>query len=619
MQTYQEEYLHNLEELYALSRRKPLDGRTPEAYFAALAQDQARTETLILRNMDLLRSQLFPQLDDLFHAGREDLDHLFQFASRLLVPGKELDPGLFCQIHRALLSLARQKQDRSAMIRELYWLGIGRNSLYGRLVGLDFSLTEKYVNRMRLCFTEAAAYLKYFDELSDDETRGYILRSRANMSLGTFKHPREKIHMVKTTQEILNDQEYQKKAPALPWDRYIYMTHQQMAASISYAKDHDMTPEDVEAVMESSYIVFQRRLHEAEANRQRLSNRWALPYHTTEFYCGVLTLDQLLHQLEALMDHADLSDYSPDSCYTVISMPAFYCQYLQHYPDRIAGRETYLDILYRRILRYVEAFPKDLEGDVLFRYLCQLSHTFIEIANGLLYRDFLLKLLVRFAPQLYIHAAKVAWAAKAFCQLILSHEPDFFDDIPEFQVMPENAEKQQAILDYAAGCGLFHDIGEVNMLELFAHIGRQWMAEEEQVAQMHTDAGKNLLAPRASTSRYADAALGHHAWYDGLRGYPAAYQRLECPSRQMVDVIGLVDWLENLTGSAWLYTGESMTFDQAINAAIELEGKRFSPLLTAWLREGGAECIQSAFEQGLQAARRRLYEDSLRSLDAALP
>lgn len=72
------------------------------------------------------------------------------------------------------------------MIRELYWLGIGRNNLCSRLLGLEMPMVDYYMSRMRLCFTEAGAYLKYFDEIKDKDTRAYILRARANMSLGQF-------------------------------------------------------------------------------------------------------------------------------------------------------------------------------------------------------------------------------------------------------------------------------------------------------------------------------------------------------------------------------------------------------------------------------------------------
>ena len=127
-------------------------------------------------------------------------------------------------------------------------------------------------------------------------------------------------------------------------------------------------------------------------------------------------------------------------------------------------------------------------------------------------------------------------------------------------------------------------------------------------------AGAALLSHCPSTSRCAPAALGHHAWYDGSRGYPAAYKRLDCPERQMVDVIALVDWLETTVNPAQVYDKQAMSFDEAVQAAIELEGRRFSPLLTARLRDGRtAERIRLAFEEGRQDACRRIYDDARRA------
>ena len=133
--------------------------------------------------------------------------------------------------HQALLNLARVSRNRNRMIRELYWLGIGRNSLYNKTTGLELPEAEKYTSQMRLCFAEAAAYLKYFDEIKDTDTRGYILRSRANMSLGSFKTASEKIRLVKQTLQILQDADYQQKEPDLPWNRFVYMTRSEQHTS----------------------------------------------------------------------------------------------------------------------------------------------------------------------------------------------------------------------------------------------------------------------------------------------------------------------------------------------------------------------------------------------------
>ena len=146
----------------------------------------------------------------------------------------------------------------------------------------------------------------------------------------------------------------------------------------------------------------------------------------------------------------------------------------------------------------------------------------------------------------------------------------------------------------------------MSLLQFFAQTGRQWLEEEYEVARLHTMVGESMLKERASTRPYAAAALGHHAWYDGsAHGYPTAYRRLECPGRQMVDVVGLMDWLENVTGSGQASSGIEMSFDEAVEEAVALEGRRFSPLLTARLRDKRVtDRICQAFQEGRREADR---------------
>lgn len=610
MQPYQQEYLDNLAQIAALAAWETPDGLPFEAYAARLRENEGQRLELAGRNMELLRGCLFPVLDDLFQCGEETVAELEAFAARLYDGRVETDVGLACQIRQALLTLARQKRDRNAVIRGLYWLGLGRNSQVGKLVGLELKDIEKFTIRMRLCFTEGAAYLKYYDEIDDAETRGYILRCRANIALGQFPTPGEKVHLVKQTLQILQDKGYQEKEPSLPWDRFIYLTHQNMASSISYSREKVMSPQDMADIMESVYIVYQRRIQEAEASGKRPLARSVFNYYAIQYYCGIYDLDYLLREMERLMDGADPADFSPEGMYCTVSLPAFYCQYLQQYPERVPQRAGYLEGLYQRMLDYVDAVP-DPQGDgTLFRFLRQLAYTFVETEHGVPYGAFLELLLIRFAPEAYIHSRIVGEGAAALCQLILAEEPDFFDDIDFLRAIENREEKRQAVRDFALGCGVFHDVGKINVIDLYSGSARQWLKGEYEMAQLHTLGGGALLSQRASTRRYAAAALGHHSWYDGSRGYPEAYRRLECPERQMVDVIALVDWLDNVTRTSWVHTGARMTFDQALEEAVALEGRRFSPLLTAWLRDDDtARSLRTAFEAGGLAACRRMYDD----------
>lgn len=609
MQPYQEEYIANIKEITALTARKIPKGQSFEAYYAACLEDRGQVEQKAKRNMEILRTKLFPVLDHMREADEEELAELGEFAGQLLNIREDLDAGLFCRIHHALLSLARQKKDRGGMIRELYWLGIGANNLCNRLVGLAEVVSEPYYSQMRMYFAEAAAYLKYYDEITDLETRGYIVRSLANMALGKFKDVNQRIRMLQHTLQIMQDKGYQEKAPELPWDAYIYATHQLMAASISYSREETMTAKDVEVIMESVYLVYQRRIREAEQKKERPPVRPLFSYAAISYYCGLINLEELFRRMEELLDAADPSDFSLEGMYGVISLPAFYCQYLQQYPEQLPKRKEYVEALYRKILQYVEDFPDGEQNETLFLYLRQLSHTFVETEDSVSYGEFLQKLQLRFVPDIFVHSFTVGKAAVALSDIILKEEPDFFDDIAMFREMEDGEEKRRRILGYAMDCGIYHDIGKINFLNLYCRTARQWFEEEYEEASLHTLVGETCLAARNSTGCFADAAKGHHRWYDGTKGYPESYKRLECQYRQMVDVIGLVDWIDGVTETNCLHKGEKKTFDEAVETAISLEGRRFSPLLTARLRDKNvAEKLREVFSEGRREAYRTLYE-----------
>ena len=607
MQPYQEEYIENLKDIAALAAHRKPEGGSFAAYRLELSRRRECVERKAARNMELLRTRLFPLLDHLPQAGERELQELQEFSEKLFQVGDELDTGLFCRIHQALLNLARLTKDQKGMIRELYWLGLGKHNRCSRLVGLPFSVMENYMSEMRLCFTEAAAYLKYYDQIKDTDTRGYILRSRANMSLGEFSSAGEKIRRVKQTLQILQDKYYQEKEPALPWDRYIFMTHRQMADSISYKKDDVMSAEDIEAVMESVYIVYQTRLQEAEEKKMRKPIQAAFSYASILYYCGMSTLDDLLTKMERLMDTTELSDFSHENMYGLISLPAHYCQYLRQYPELIPARTTYIESLYQRILDYLEVFPNAPENEHLFLFLRQLANYFVETGKGIRYGEFLLKLLIRFAPDIYVQSYIVGKAAAVFGGILVEEEPGFFDDMEEIRVLRDPEEKLRAVQEYAMNAGLLHDAGKINFMNFYTRTGRQWFEEEYEMTRLHTIVGHIGLSERESTRRYAPAALGHHSWYDGSRGYPDSYKRLECPGRQMVDLISLMDWIENVTEAQYLFTGVKLTFDEAVRTAVSLEGRRFSPLLTARLQdEQIAEKIRAAFEEGRVEAWKNL-------------
>lgn len=609
MQSYQEEYIANSKEITALSVYQNPGDLSFEEYYKRLMDCKASIRNKANRNMQILREKLFPMIDCLYDTTDEEKAELWDFASKLFSNGKEIDLGLFCQIHKAFLSLARLKQDRNEMIKELYWLGIGYYYVSSRLTGSEKqAYSHKYTYQMRLYFTEAAAYLKYYDEIDDSEIRGYILRSCANMSMGTFEVLDEKIKLTKRTLMILQDKGYQEKAPDLPWDRFIITAHRQMASSISHNVKNTMTPQNVADIMESVHIVYRRQEEEAKEKNRKIQLRVQFSEYSAEYHCGLHTLDELLTKFEEVMDNTDPNDFSEDNMYGMISLPAFYCQYLEGNQEQIERRKEYIEALYQRILAYMESVPDSVNNGQLFLYLRQLSYTFLETENSISYKDFMQRLQILFTPAVYIHSLVVGRTAQTLCKIIIEEEPDFFDDIEEIRSIDDAEEKKEYILNFAMECGIFHDVGKINLITLYTNTQRQWFEEESEMAHLHTVMGKVCLSERKSTKCYSDIAHGHHSWYDGSKGYPDSYKRLECPYRQMVDVIALTDWIDNAVENDKMYSQENKTFDEAVETVISLEGKRFSPLLTARLRDKDvAEKLKIAFKESREEGCKNLY------------
>lgn len=85
MQPYQEEYIANLKDIAANTARKKPEGLSFEAYQAELSANRGQIEQKVMRNMELLKGELFPLLDHLLEADETVLAQLQEFAATVSV------------------------------------------------------------------------------------------------------------------------------------------------------------------------------------------------------------------------------------------------------------------------------------------------------------------------------------------------------------------------------------------------------------------------------------------------------------------------------------------------------------------------------------------------------
>ena len=568
MEAYQEQYLANtqkiaeLSDLYRVSAPGSADTvpeyREAEARIAELRQD----------NIRLLNEYLFPALDSLFGASREVTDGLEEFAGRLMDWKTNLDCGLYVVIHKALLSLQRVRQDRAGLLRELYQLGMGYYYLHMYVSGMDIDEVRTMNFRNEMLFTEAASYLRFFEEIEDEESRGYIIRSMANIALCT-KDRKRKIAIGRRILDIVRDPYYRALAPGLPWDVFLSRTHQQMSSCRVELSTGNLDREELAAVLDSCYEVFK-----AQQGQERPSVRWLWPLYEMEYSCGYVDAETTLDRLEQLISRTPVGEYDMSGVYGSIQLPLYYSHMLRDHP-RLADdpiRLRFMAYASEKMLDTLLSCPLDCQDNYFFYLIREAVAEYHEFPGCVTYLSLSRHLLQRFAGPLYARGRKAGRMLRVICGAMLEQLPGCFDALPFLRDQTDPKEKRAALLDYAEGCGLYYDYGLLKINLTRTERTRSLFEEEQEIYQLHCFSGWEDLQKRSSTRRYADVALGHHAWYNGAGGYPSDYQRNPSPYRQMTDAVAL---------TACMLETPDAPMEEILREISAGDGSRFSPAVTA--------------------------------------
>ena len=595
MESYQERYIENVRTIDSLNDYSQEPGEDFSAWYEKRLHNEALSEELRQENIRILNESFFPVLDHLHDADEKTLRELDEFADALMDWKNNLDCGLYVLIHDALLSRCRVRKDRSGTIRELYKLGMGIYYQNRMILGLEPERIRSFLFQNELIFTEGGSYFKYFEEIPDDETRGYIIRSLANIAL-CCEDRRRRVAVSARMLKILQDPYYRNLAPSLPWDVFLRKTHQQMSANRDVLSRGNFSGEELAAVLESCAVVFEPEKDNADPNI-----RWLWPYYEMQYSCGLVTLETTLARMEQLIRRASGSRHDISGLYAAVQLPVYYGRLLRDNPQ-VSGRperEAFLAEAYRTMMEAVLSVPPD-QTDDYFHYAVNLIITdYYEIPAVETYRSVTLRLMKKLGGRLYERSLQVSRLMEVWCGFIIDEIPDFFDELPFLKTEVPAAEKRKAVTEYAALCGIYHDFGLIKMNA--ARIGeiRMRFQREEQLYQLHPISGWDDLKARASTERFADIALGHHAWYSGNGGYPEEYVRTESPYRQMTDVAAAAVWLQEH------YSGD---FAQTADEMLEKGRTMFSPIVLSFLNV--KDCCSALHEvlQDTESRYRAAYE-----------
>lgn len=570
MQRYQIQYIENLKEIVSLTDLYSYQTSDFDDWYQHQLETRKRISQLKEENIRLLNDSFFPVLDDLHNASDADIKELEDFSDQLMDWQSNLDCGVYLQIHDALLSLYRIRKDRNGIIRELYKVGIGLYYQNRMLQGMEPERTRRYQFENEMIFTEGGSYLKFFEEIEDEQTKGYIIRSLANIAITAFDR-KKRVAISSRILKILQDKNYRKMAPNLPWDVFLRRSYQQMSANRDVLSKGSFSKEELTEILEACQIVF-----EPEKDNEKPNIRWLWPYYEMEYSCGFVDLQTTMNRMEQLIVDTPYDQYDDSGLCGNIQLPIYYGRLIRDNPS-LQKKQKYVSFLhdaYQKMMKTIMSFPLEEFRDY-FRYTVALVTTnYLEIDGVDSYESVISQLIRKLSGISYIRFLRVGEIMKLYCETIYEQESDFFDDIPFLKAINDPVKKKETLLQYAQKCGLYYNFGLLTMNMDRLRASRNLFEREFEIYKLHTTYGYDMLRTRESSRIYADIAFGHHCYYNEAGGFPEEYIRNNSDYRKMTDVLSLAIYLADS------FDGD---FTILLSEIFKEEGKRFSPMVSSYL------------------------------------
>lgn len=601
MRPYQEQYIENARKVMALSDLSGERWEDVDAFMEDHREKTACIRGIIRENTELLRANLFVVLDDIVSASEEEIGHLKDFAAHLAEGVRHLDLYLHYMIHYALTAYARHWEKRDMLIQELYHTAL---ALFYLQDNMDSTGERLYSWKMGMLFGEAASFIRIYDEIEDPETRGYIHRSMGNLALSynIFTEGEKKLKAVRRSIQILQDPVYRAKTPSLPWDTYLYKSHQERSVAMGLLRRGDSDGQLIREVMESAEYVWERQMEICRKKGTSPGLRWQVIYQESQYYCGLQPLSYLLTQLEKYYLDCGRDDFSSEGMYGNIFLPALYGHYLERCQEYRDGKKDIMCHMNRNVADYVHRVPNNQLNDQLMRYLLNFLQGFVEYPGEMQQKDIITRLIACRNPDAYVFSRMTAHMTRMLMEKVIELVPGLLVGTLCCADAGDVRERREELLQFAWDGGMLHDAGALCLYRMLLMSARNWMDEESAMYKHHVAAGVRILERCDSTRPFAPIAGGHHVYYDCGGGYPADYDRSENPVQIVTDMVSIAAYVSRVTEQATHDTMPIYTPGEAMEHVRAGAGSLFHPQLSQiWLS------MEEELSEYLQNGRREAY------------
>ncbi len=600
MKQYLQAYKDRSVQIRTLSMPPESLGSDPKQFYQQFVENYSSIKELLQENRTMLDHQVYHLLKQLPDVEEHDADRLMVFSDRL----------------------ADTRTLEMVDVRLAWFITASLEPYYKELMDThrDLERTAKYIHCLYRCQVLAYNVVQMYDRgrLTDSICQEYwdCIQESADKALSLFLSDpdifaalpagsrqelmtmdlfsatayerlyydeglvRKQIACYQQHIHRLSDPQFQSSIPSddLAFDIFSAYAYLAQVQEFLYWRD---APRDILLILDNavSYAIDYIQEH-PDNHRVDLQNELSTQ-KIIGFYLGRTSLQDMMDFYVQWTQSADPHSYDYMNLDANL-LPFFSVLWMcRSHRERIDGCRQFLLNAQRSSFEYIHSARDQGAYHTLQRFSSYILADYVELKEGISFRDYYANLLVTTQPALYVHCYMTSQISRLILTALYRSRPELLIGCCGCKTLEDVCAAIDDIHTFLYDCCIFHDIGKMFFLDTINLYNRMLFPGEFEIIKVHPAVGCAVLQHRESTRRYAEAALYHHKWYDDRGGYPnnISYSGVEnAILYQIITCSDCIDAATDTVGRTYS-TGKSihdMVADMKANS-----GRMFNPDLVA--------------------------------------
>lgn len=460
---------------------------------------------------------------------QEYVDELSEFADILFKNANGCDIGIAYKIHNLIYKYAEHYGKRNLMIKELYYQGM---TLYYLHLSIGSMRINTNGEELYGYYCKGASYITQYEEIDDEDTRGYIIRCLGNRKYGhpaikgdnnwtvgsddSYAGYEEYSKIFEQTIGIMKSPHYRGLNPGLPWSNYEYAMHFDRTTYLSCLRTaHENSIESPliermkQDVLESAEYVYNHQEEIARRRHQSIGVRTCYVYAAARFHAGKADIKEVVDILLDTNEKADPKDYTQNGITANIGFPTYASHYMEYMNSADAERyRPRIKAALNRAVEFFDNFPNELFGEYTSHWVSELVRE--QTYGSSFSRARIMEMMILCHTSTFVHSVMVAYLTRAIFEEAIRIDPKILGGVFGAESAEDITANRQTYSNRAYRCGLYHDVGKSNVLSYITTYGRKLLDEEFEVIKYHPVMGYALLKSYDDLEIESEVALKHH-------------------------------------------------------------------------------------------------------------